>query len=387
MVGRGGSGGKAVGARGQDAAGAGGTSGAGARGDAGAAEPGAVARPTSRDVARLAGVSHTAVSFVFNGRADGNLSAETQRRIREAATELDYRPNAVARGLRSRRTAVIGLVTDHIASSPFAGALLRGAMETAWEHEHLLLTVDSSGDAAKEDAAVAELLDRRVDGIVYAAMSLRRADRLPKGLDRTPFVLANCLPPEGSPHAAVVPAERAGGRAAARLLLDAGHRRLALVGGLDDIATAERLRGFRDALRGAGLRAAAEDVVRTGGEISAGYEGGLGVLDRPRPDRPTGIVCYNDRVAAGVLHAAARLGIDVPGEVSLVGYDDQEHMAAFLNPPLTSVALPHRAMGEEAVRLLLDAIGARRAPEARVLKLECPVVVRESVGNGPGARR
>lgn len=273
MVGRGGSGGKVVGAQGQDAAGAGGTPGAGARGDAGAAEPGAVARPTSRDVARLAGVSHTAVSFVFNGRADGNLSAETQRRIREAATELDYRPNAVARGLRSRRTAVIGLVTDHIASSPFAGALLRGAMETAWEHEHLLLTVDSSGDAAKEDAAVAELLDRRVDGIVYAAMSLRRADRLPKGLDRTPFVLANCLPPEGSPHAAVVPAERAGGRAAARLLLDAGHRRLALVGGLDDIATAERLRGFRDALRGAGLRAAAEDVVRTGGEISAGYEG------------------------------------------------------------------------------------------------------------------
>lgn len=88
-----------------------------------------------------------------------------------------------------------------------------------------------------------------------------------------------------------------------------------------------------------------------------------------------------------MLHAAARLGIDVPGEVSLVGYDDQEHMAAFLNPPLTSVALPHRAMGEEAVRLLLDAIGARRAPEARVLKLECPVVVRESVGNGPGARR
>lgn len=114
-------------------------------------------RPTSRDVARLAGVSHTAVSFVFNGRAEGNLSPATQERIRQAAAQLGYRPDPLARGLRRRRTAVIGLVTDEIASSPFAGRLLRGAMETAWGSDHLVLTVDSGGDPAKEDAAVAEL--------------------------------------------------------------------------------------------------------------------------------------------------------------------------------------------------------------------------------------
>ncbi|MEU0369749.1 LacI family DNA-binding transcriptional regulator [Streptomyces sp. NPDC006283] len=339
-------------------------------------------RPTSKDVARLAGVSHTAVSFVFNGRAEGNLSAATQQRIRTAAEQLGYRPNAVARGLRRSRTAVIGLVTDHIASSPFAGALLRGAMETAWSSEHLVLTVDSTGDPAKEDAAVAELLDRRVDGIIYAAMTLRRA-RLPAGLDRTFAVLANCLPQEGS-MAAVIPAERAGGRAAARLLLDAGHRRVALVGGLDDIASAERLRGFRDALRSAGLLARKDWIVRTGGEISAGYEGALRLLAGVAPGRrPTGIICYNDRVAAGVLHAATSLGIDVPGELSLVGYDDQEHMAEFLNPPLTTIALPHRSMGEWATRLLLDAIGAGSGPPAEVLRLECPVVSRASVGPPP----
>ncbi|MEV0318265.1 LacI family DNA-binding transcriptional regulator [Streptomyces sp. NPDC050658] len=342
-------------------------------------------RPTSKDVARLAGVSHTAVSFVFNGRAEGNLSPATQERIRKAAEQLGYRPNAVARGLRRRRTAVIGLVTDHIASSPFAGALLRGAMETAWRREHLVLTVDSTGDPAKEDAAVSELLDRRVDGIIYAAMSLRRA-RVPAGLNRTLAVFANCLPEDDS-LAAVIPAERAGGRAAAKLLLDAGHRGIALVGGLDDIASAERLRGFRDALRTVGERADKDRIVRGGGEISAGYAGAMRLLDGvPVDRRPTGIVCYNDRVAAGVLHAAARLGIDVPGELSLVGYDDQEHMAAFLDPPLTTVALPHRAMGEVATDLLLDAIEGATPPAVAVRRLECPVVVRASVAPpAPGA--
>ncbi|MFE0257831.1 LacI family DNA-binding transcriptional regulator [Streptomyces sp. NPDC059010] len=339
-------------------------------------------RPTSRDVARLAGVSHTAVSFVFNGRAEGNLSPATQERIRRAAAELGYRPDPVARGLRRRRTAVIGLVTDEIASSPFAGRLLRGAMETAWDSEHLVLTIDSGGDPAKEDAAVAELLDRRVDGIIYAAMSLRRV-RVPEGLHRTHSVLANCLPEDDS-LPAVIPAERAGGRTAARLLLDEGHRRVAMVGGQDDIASVDRLRGFRDALRAEGITVPKEWVVRSGGEINGGYEGALRVLDGvPAAERPTGVFCYNDRVAAGVLHAATRLGITVPGDLSVVGYDDQEHMAAFLTPPLTSVALPHRAMGDAAARLLLDTIDTGRTPPATVRRLACPVISRASVGPAP----
>jgi LacI family transcriptional regulator len=135
-------------------------------------------------------------------------------------------------------------------------------METAWDSEHLVLTVDSGGDAAKEDAAVAELLDRRVDGIIYAAMSLRRV-RVPEGLHRTHSVLAKCLPEDNSLPAAI-PAERAGGRTAARLLLEQGHQRIALVGGLDDIASVERLRGFRDALRAVASTGSCENVgIRT----------------------------------------------------------------------------------------------------------------------------
>ncbi|MGY6026807.1 LacI family DNA-binding transcriptional regulator [Streptomyces spinosirectus] len=344
--------------------------------------PTGTGRPTSRDVARLAGVSHTAVSFVFNGRAEGNLSPATQERIRQAAAQLGYRPDPVARGLRRRRTAVIGLVTDEIASTPFAGRLLRGAMETAWDNDHLVLTVDSGGDPAKEDAAVAELLDRRVDGIIYAAMSLRRV-RVPKGLHRTHSVLANCLPEDDS-LPAVIPAERAGGRTAARLLLEEGHRRVAVIGGQDDIASAERLRGFRDALRAEGITVPKDWVVRTGGEISGGYEGATRILeDTPADRRPTGVFCYNDRVAAGVLHAATRLGVQVPGDLSVVGYDDQEHMAAFLTPPLTTVALPHHAMGEAATRLLLDSIDTGRTPPATTRRIACPVISRASVGPAP----
>jgi LacI family transcriptional regulator len=339
-------------------------------------------RPTSKDVAKLAGVSHTAVSFVFNGRAEGNLSPATQERIRQAAAQLGYRPDPVARGLRRRRTAVIGLVTDEIASSPFAGRLLRGAMETAWDSDHLVLTIDSGGDPAKEDAAVAELLDRRVDGIIYAAMSLRRV-RVPEGLHRTHSVLANCVAEDDS-LPAVIPAERAGGRTAARLLLDEGHRRVAMIGGQDDIASVERLRGFRDALRAEGITVPKEWVLRTGGEISSGYEGAARIFEDASPDRrPTGVFCYNDRVAAGVLHAATRLGIAVPEELSVVGYDDQEHMAAYLTPALTTVALPHRAMGEAAARLLLDSIDTGRTPPATVRRLACPVISRASVGPAP----
>jgi LacI family transcriptional regulator len=339
-------------------------------------------RPTSKDVAKLAGVSHTAVSFVFNGRAEGNLSPATQERIRQAAAQLGYRPDPVARGLRRRRTAVIGLVTDEIASSPFAGRLLRGAMETAWDSDHLVLTIDSGGDPAKEDAAVAELLDRRVDGIIYAAMSLRRV-RVPEGLHRTHSVLANCVPEDDS-LPAVIPAERAGGRTAARLLLDEGHRRVAMIGGQDDIASVERLRGFRDALRAEGITVPKEWVLRTGGEISSGYEGAARIFEDASPDRrPTGVFCYNDRVAAGVLHAATRLGIAVPEELSVVGYDDQEHMAAYLTPALTTVALPHRAMGEAAARLVLDSIDTGRTPPATVRRLACQVISRASVGPAP----
>ncbi|RII20589.1 Catabolite control protein A [Streptomyces sp. YIM 130001] len=335
-------------------------------------------RPTARDVAELAEVSRAAVSFVFSGRAAGNLSAETQERIRRAAEQLGYRPDEVARSLRRRRSGVIGLLSDQIATSPFAGRMVLGAMEAARERGCQVLLLESRHDPHAESEAVSELRARRVDGIVYAAMSMRRTD-VPEGIDPAHAVLANCVAREPGRYASVVADEPAGGRAAVDVLIEAGHREIALFGGEEgDIAALDRARGFHDGLRAAGLVARPEWLRHAGWQIDEGYAAALDVLDSR--SRPTGVVCANDRVATGVLLAAARLGIDVPGELSVVGYDDQDQVAGHLVPALTTVALPHHAMGATAVRTLLDAADAERSVDtARTVRLNCPVVRRDSV--------
>ncbi|MCQ4207361.1 LacI family DNA-binding transcriptional regulator [Streptomyces longispororuber] len=342
-------------------------------------------RPTARDVAELAGVSRAAVSFVFSGRAQGNLSAATQERIRSAADQLGYRPDEVARSLRKQRSAVIGMLSDEIATSPFAGRMVLGAMEAARARGHQVLLLESRKDPAMEAEAVAELRARRVDGIVYAAMSMRRT-AVPGTIAPERCVLANCLPREPGSYASVVAAERAGGRAAVDVLISAGHRDIALLGGeTDDVAATDRAHGFDDGLRAAGLTARPEWTLRVGWQIDEGFAAALELLDGP--DRPTGIVCANDRVATGVLLAAARLGIAVPEQLSIVGYDDQDQMADRLVPALTTVALPHHAMGAAAVNLLLDAVDAGADVDRTACEeLPCPVVLRQSVTGPDGDR-
>ncbi|MFE2992299.1 LacI family DNA-binding transcriptional regulator [Streptomyces sp. NPDC059262] len=335
-------------------------------------------RPTARDVAELAGVSRAAVSFVFSGRAAGNLSAETQKRIKEAADQLDYRPDEVARSLRKTRSAVIGLLSDEIATSPFAGRMVLGAMEAARERGHQVLLLESRLDPAAEAEAVAELRARRVDGIVYAAMSMRRT-AVPEGIDPARAVLANCLPREPGSYACVVADERAGGRSAVEVLIEAGHREIALLGGeKGDLAASDRARGATDGLRAAGIVAREEWTLHAGWQIDEGYAAAVRVLDQAV--RPTGLVCANDRVATGALLAAARLGIDVPHELSVVGYDDQDQMAGHLVPALTTIALPHHEMGATAVRTLLDAADAGvDVDRSGAHLLTCPVITRDSV--------
>ncbi|BBJ39447.1 transcriptional regulator [Streptomyces antimycoticus] len=341
-------------------------------------------RPTARDVAERAGVSRAAVSFVFSGRAEGNLSARTQERIKEAADALGYRPDEVARSLRGRRTGVIGMLSDSIATSPFAGRMVLGAMEAARARGHQILLMESRSDPAAEAEAIAELRARRPDGFVYAAMELTMTD-VPAGLDPARTVLANCLPRAKDAYAAVITDERAGGRGAVEVLLTAGHEDVALVGGPEgNIAADDRTRGFTDGLRAAGLPVRPEWVRRVGWQIDEGYAAALDLLDAA--ERPTAVVCANDRVATGVLLAAARLGIAVPGQLSVVGYDDQDQMAAHLVPALTTVALSHHAMGAAAVDTVLDAVEAGEpVAVGKVQRLDCPVVARDSVA-APGRR-
>ncbi|MDQ0406818.1 DNA-binding LacI/PurR family transcriptional regulator [Streptomyces sp. DSM 40167] len=199
------------------------------------------------------------------------------------------------------------MLSDSIATSPFAGRMVLGAMEAARARGHQILLMESRSDPGAEAEAIAELRARRVDGFVYAAMELTMTD-VPAGLDPGRTVLANCLPLAENTYAAVMTDERGGGPSAVDVLLAAGHEDVALVGGPEgNIAADNRTRGFTDGLRAAGLSARQGWVRRIGWQIDEGYAAALNLLDAT--ERPTAVVCANGRVATGVLLAAARLGI------------------------------------------------------------------------------
>lgn len=344
-----------------------------------------MSRPTAKDVAELAGVSRSAVSMVLNGRGDGNIAPAKQQAVLDAARELGYTPDAVALSLRTQRTRTLGLVTDGIASSAFGGRLLEAATATADAHGYVVVVADTHFDAHREDRSLRVLHDRRVDGLLLAAMSNVEVHPHPQ-VHRVPAVLAHCVDADGV-LPSYVPDERDGGRRAAQALLDAGHRDVVLLAGTEHSVTYSHLRavagreaGYRDALSAAGLPV--RDPVETGWEVADGYRAATAVLSGVRPgERPTGVLCANDRVAVGVVLAACALGLSVPRDLSVVGFDDDESLAATMVPALTTVQLPFREMGERAVLDLLARLSGEEDDEAPAgsTLLPCPLVERGSV--------
>jgi len=223
-----------------------------------------------------------------------------------------------------------------------------------------------------------------VDGIMYATGSLREITSPPAMLT-LPAILANCTD-AGSQLQSVIPAEVDGGRSAAQLLLDLGHRRITLLTGtLSSPAAPQREQGYRAAMEEAGLGLEQQHVHMTGWDIDEGYRAASAVL--AGKDRPTAIICSNDRVATGVLLYAAAAGLRVPQDLSVVGYDDQQNLAANLVPALTTVALPHAEIGAAAMSLLLDAVEGK-APaagksEAGTLHMPCRIIPRASTARVP----
>lgn len=348
-------------------------------------------RVRAADVAARAGVSVTAVSFVLSGKDAGKVAPTTRERILTAADELDYRPDRLARSLRRRSTQSIGVVTDGIASSPFAGRLLAAAGRRAAELGHVLVVQDTHFHTDRLAEAFAELTARRVDVLIFAALGLLRLEHVPKTVP--PLVLANCYQePPVLPSA--IPDEFDVGRRAARLLADAGHRRIVMIGGRGDrdparhltgnIAGPARLAGFRAGLRDAGLPTGRGGYVSTGWDIEEGHAAAWRVFAddagalRPREERPTAVFAVNDRIATGVMLAAAQLGLVVPRDLSVVGVDDQEALAAHLVPALTTFRLPHTEMGEWAVEQAVAAVRHDR-PAPELIRFRCELVERATV--------
>jgi LacI family transcriptional regulator len=332
------------------------------------------------DVAALVGVSQTTVSLVLNRIADARVSEDTIQRVRKAAEKLGYIHNARRAAADERsETPVIGFIVDEMSADPWMAMALAGARGKSAEHGLDIVTVVTNGDARAELSAVKTLSKLNLSGLIYGAIQTRSAT-VPSMLLSLPTVLLNCHV-AGRGVTSVVPGEVVGGRSATQYLIDHGHRRIAIVMGeawMD--AAKDRLKGYRQALAAADI-AFDETLVRPGNwEPSAGYEQTIALMRLAQP--PTGIFCSSDMMALGCYEALRDLGLQVPADVSVVGYDDRE-IAQFLHPPLTTVLLPHHEMGALAVELLLEQISAPRKSPPQ-LKAECPLVVRKSAGPPPG---
>ncbi|MGS2648838.1 substrate-binding domain-containing protein [Streptosporangium sp. LJ11] len=338
-------------------------------------------RPRIKDVARLAGVGTTTVSVVLNNVDGVRVGAETRQRIIDAAEQLGYTSDPIARSLRTRRTQTIGFVSDVIATTPFAGRMIQGAQETAWQAGYLLVLVNTGGDRDVQERTVSELLKRQVDGVLFATMYHQEVE-LPAALAKVKTVLLDASPlGTDLPH--VVPDERGGALAAVGELISAGHRRIGFATeALPVPAAGRRLEGYAQALKPAGIAWDPALVIAEHGDTAGGYRAAHRLLALPEP--PTAIFCYNDRMAMGCYRAAAERGVSIPRDLSVVGYDNQDLIAPELFPALTTVALPHYEMGAWAARALLDLIEDNPRDEDSRHLMPCPLIRRDSVG--PPAR-
>jgi DNA-binding LacI/PurR family transcriptional regulator len=310
---------------------------------------------TIGDVARLAGVSTATVSRVLSGV--GGARPATSERVVAAARDLGYRPSGIARSLKLRTTRTLGLIVTDI-ENPFFPQLVRAVEDAAQADGYALLLCNAADDPEREAAYLDLLVDRRVDGVIIAASSLGARHGEWLAAPPLPVVLVNA---PGSEVAlpSVTSDNRSGGRIAAEHLLALGHRRIGvLTAGPRNPDASLRLAGISDALLGAGLdplglATAAGEATVTGGERAMAL-----LLDRA--PQLTGILAYNDLMAIGALRALRAAGRRIPEDVSVVGFDDVQ-LAAYLEPPLTTIAQATADMGRWAVERLRDLLAARLA--------------------------
>lgn len=329
-----------------------------------------------RDVAEAAGVSVTTVSHILNNVDFARVSDDTRARVQAEAARLGYGPNRMARGLRTKRSNLIGLLSEEIATTPHAGRIIVGAQDAARAHDFTLVLINTERNAATTEQSIDALLQRQVEGVLYATMFHRELD-VPGSLVGTPTVLIDASS-TGRTIPSVVPDEVGGAIAAVTELLENGHRRIGFVTNEDDVpATHGRLLGYRAALEAHNIAFDPALVVAAESEPKGGYRAARAVLTAD--PRPTAVFCYNDRMAMGAYRAAAELGLAIPRDLSVVGFDDQAIIAEGLYPELTTVALPHYDMGVWAVETLIALMSGEKPTGNYPVLLPCPIVRRDSV--------
>lgn len=331
-------------------------------------------RVTIEDVAARAGVSIATVSRVVNGRY--GVSARTIEHVQGVIDELGYESSLVARSLRSQQTNVVAILVSDI--EPFSAELLKGAARALQDtgYELIVYSGGTSGREGWERRSMSRLSGTLADGIILVTPTVVEVTANQPVVAVDPHVGGSSLP-------TVTSQNLEGARAATRHLIELGHRRIGFLAGRSDLESARRREaGYRDALAEAGITFD-PDLVRVGGfteESAARPAHELLTL----ADRPTAVFAANDLSAIQVVRTAGELGLSVPDDVSVVGFDNIPE-SALTDPPLTTVDQSIQALGQEAIRMLLDLIEHPGAVPAQVT-LPTELVVRRST-TSPGGRR
>ncbi len=332
---------------------------------------------TLKQVAERAGVSIKTVSRIVNG--DAAVNARTRKSVERLLSELDYVPNHAARQMRGGASSVVGLMTDAVATTPYSVDIVRGAQAALREAHQTLIIASSDGDPVREEDLWGMFRAHRVAGVVYAAM-YHRPHEIGSPVFKNPIVLANCFSPDNK-RASIIPDDEDGGYRQARYLLQRGHRRIALITLIDGIeATRLRGQGIRRAFQEAGIpfdeALDKRGMIGTvGSEKMVAYNVAYEVLSQDQ--RPTAIICGNDQVAMQVYAAAAQCGLSIPGDLSVMGFDDLQLISETLYPQLTTVALPYFEIGRRAVERL-DQYTTDVEPRPHRELVPCPLVERNS---------
>ena len=336
-----------------------------------------IKRPTIHDVALKAGVTATTVSRVINNHQ--YVSAETRALVLQTIKNMDYRPRLSARHLRTQATRLIGVLADQITTSPYGFNMVRGAQDEAWKNKQVMMVFNVNDKKARIEEVIEELIEREVEGVIYASM-LYKEVALPQLLNKIPTVLSNCYEKRARFMTFLVD-EVTGGYDATKILINKGHQRIAFLNLTSDPkrrSSAERLIGYRKALEEHGIAFDKELLHYTEHKLLAGYQHTLNLMQLEKP--PTAIFCGNDRTALECFNALKELGIKIPDDVSIVGYDNHPDIGEHLHPTLTTVELPHYQLGREAMSYLTNCSSdGDTVSEPSTVLVKCPLIFRNSV--------
>ena len=330
-------------------------------------------RVTIKDVAQDAGVSVSTVSYVINN--SGPVAPERRERVLESCRKLGYTPNSSARRLRGQFTSTIGLVVPDLVN-PFFAMVAEGVEKQASERDVLVVFCAPEAGDNSESVNARLLRSQRLDGVVYLAGAATPLDSLVKLTSLGPVVLVDEQLP-GVTFPCVVADNRGGARLVAQHVIDQGHEQIGIIGGPSSLWTAvERLAGYQEAIKEAGIDESKITIVEGDYRMESGKQLAARMLLGSALDRPTALLCANDLMAIGALEYARSVGMTVPTDMSVVGFDDLP-IAELLQPRLTTVRQPARDMGYRAAQILLDLIeGSEPEP---LEPLPVMLQIRESV--------